>query len=86
MSSDPWITKMNSKVESKPLAYPEWRSEKGVLFKFVKASQVVVHDKNSEWKEVVSKLNRVRVLRECHDNPLAGHVGVRKTFARVGAR
>lgn len=38
---------------------------------------------DAEWKLVVPKAARERVLRESHDVPQAGHLGTDKTFRRV---
>ena len=84
--SDPWVRKMISAVEANPLGFPAWRVENGRLYKFIKATHIVVHENNEEWKIVVGKRDRLEILKECHDSPLAGHMGVRKTFARVGAK
>jgi transposase InsO family protein len=38
------------------------------------------------WKLCVPKPVRAAVLRECHDNPTAGHLGIAKTTARLALR
>jgi transposase InsO family protein len=38
------------------------------------------------WKLCVPKPARAAVLRECHDNPTAGHLGIAKTTARLALR
>lgn len=85
-TNDPWIEKMIGKIEKNPLSFPSWRVEQGKLFKFVKPNHVVVHETNNEWKLVVSKSDRKKILELNHDHPLSGHMGVRKTFARIGEK
>jgi len=44
-------------------------------------------DENSvPWKLCVAKKHRQRVLSECHDQPTAGHLGIRKTTTRFAHR
>jgi len=38
------------------------------------------------WKLCVPTPHRARVLYECHDSPIAGHLGVRKTINRLSQR
>ncbi|KAM8702056.1 hypothetical protein ACLKA7_001971 [Drosophila subpalustris] len=38
------------------------------------------------WKLCVAFDHRPRVLAECHDHPTAGHLGIRKTIARISQR
>lgn len=47
---------------------------------------MIVHENNQEWKRVLGKNERLGILQEYHDGPLAGHMGVRKTFSRIGAK
>ncbi|XP_055913098.1 uncharacterized protein LOC129946788 [Eupeodes corollae] len=84
--SDPWVIKMKSQVEKSPLEYPSWRVENGRLYKHVRLNHIVVHNSGEEWKLVLGKSDRTRTLNECHDAPLSGHMGVKKTFARVAEK
>lgn len=44
------------------------------------------YDPATVWKLCVSEKNRTQVLSESHNEPTAGHLGIRKTIARVGQR
>lgn len=37
----------------------------------------------NSWKMIVNPINIKSVLEECHDIPLAGHLGIKKTILRV---
>lgn len=82
-STDNWYNKMLTLVSENPLNYAQWRVENEQLYKYPG------NDKNQEahdqlgWKIVVPKELRNQVLKECHDNPSSGHLGVHKTYFRV---
>lgn len=41
---------------------------------------------HTPWKLCVPRDSRARVLRECHDQQTAGHLGIRKKATRVAQR
>ncbi|XP_076299573.1 uncharacterized protein LOC143218325 [Lasioglossum baleicum] len=41
------------------------------------------HPATDEWKLCVATHDRQRVLRECHDDPTAGHLGIAETLTRL---
>lgn len=82
--SDPWYDKMCQAVLNDPLSYPNWRVDGNILFKYVKHNSFSNNSDN--WKMVVPKPKRCQILKECHDNPLSGHLGIYKTYYRVLSR
>lgn len=84
-NSDPWYDKMCQKVLTNPLGYSNWRLDSGNrLYKYVR------HNSFSKevdyWKIVIPKPNRLKILQDCHNNPLSGHLGIYKTYYRVLSR
>ena len=41
------------------------------------------NDPSEEWKLCIPSKYRPRVLRKCHDDPTAGHLGIAKTITRL---
>lgn len=83
---DKWYSKMGEKVRSKPLKFSGWRENNGRLWKFVKCEYPELRPEVDNWKEVVPKENRRRIIAESHEPPTAGHMGIYKTFSRVAER
>lgn len=79
---DRWYQRMCENVRKDGVKYPAWRVENGSLWKFVPNNQNCLQD-NAEWKKVVPKYERAKLLAQLHDAPTAGHLGSKKTLARV---
>lgn len=59
--------------------YPSYQLQDGLLVKRV-------HNRQSTWTAiVVPKALQQKVLEECHDSTLAGHMAVERTYARARA-
>lgn len=58
-----------------------WTVKNGLLYKKIKMKQYP----NAEnlWKLYIPETLRAEVLSACHDNPKAGHFGIRKTLYRI---
>lgn len=78
---DPWYCRMVRKVLAKPQQFPEWRVADQKLYRFIENQ--TVGDERCQWKLVVPQKNRADVLRECHDDATAAHLGIFKTTHRV---
>ncbi|CAD7000888.1 unnamed protein product [Ceratitis capitata] len=85
-TADPWLVRMIRLIEKRPLSYPAWRAEGGNLYKFVMSRFASMNGDSPEWKKVIGRDGRNEILRQCHDNPLAGHMGVKKIFPRVSQK
>lgn len=82
--SDPWYLKMLKHVGNRPEKFPSWRVHGGYLYKYLGSSEYDLDD--NSWKLVVPKSLRGRVLRDMHDDPTSGHMGVFKTYSRLSER
>jgi len=75
---------MGEKIRTQPQKYPDYVMDGETLYRNIP------HRAGSEdvvsWKMCVPKSLRETVLRENHDAPSAGHVGSRRTIARLAAR
>lgn len=83
---DKWYLQLRKKVLGYPLKFPKWRVESDTLLKYVKCRFPELGQDKDYWKYVVPKEEKSDILRSCHDNPLAGHGGIFKTFGRIASR
>ncbi|KAH8241716.1 hypothetical protein KR032_007131, partial [Drosophila birchii] len=79
-----WLTRMLRKVRTEPAKFPDFREESGQLYRRIGLRPV--EEEYTPWKLCVGADYRHRVLKENHDIPAAGHLGVRKTSNRVAQR
>jgi len=75
---------MREKVRTQPQKYPDYLKEGITLYR--KIPHRAGNEDVATWKMCVPKALRETVLRENHDSPAAGHLGSRKTIARLAAR
>jgi hypothetical protein len=82
-----WYSKMRREVEKNPAAYPDNYIQGDRLHRhFWDMSDSTEPELSDPWKLCVPKPARAAVLRECHDNPTAGYLGIAKTTARLALR
>lgn len=60
---------------------PDWEASQGQLWKYMKLKQFP--NENDSWKLVIPEKLRQGILKECHDDPTAGHFGVKKSVNRA---
>lgn len=77
---DQWYINKIRQVTSKP-SITNWLVKDNVLYKRVQLKQYPTKDK--VWKLFVPESLRTEVLKECHNNVIAGHFGIRKTLLRI---
>ncbi|XP_025268292.1 uncharacterized protein K02A2.6-like [Camponotus floridanus] len=87
ITGDAWYDARVRSVENEPRKNQGWKINNDQLY-FRKPSAVVsqVVDDLEQWKLVLPREARVNVLREAHNTPQAGHLGVEKTYQRVATR
>ncbi|CAB0038053.1 unnamed protein product [Trichogramma brassicae] len=81
--TDEWYLRMLEEVEKHPARYPQWRVDEGRLYRFKRNSLLdPVAGREGDWKLVVPEEWK-RILRDSHNEPATGHLGVEKTYDRV---
>lgn len=72
--------KFKRKIENNPIRYKNYKIEDGILYIKLpnqpKSNEI-------EYKLYVPKSKRIDVMKECHDSPLASHLGAYKTTKRI---
>jgi len=83
-TQDEWYRKRYKEVVSSPERYRQWKVVDGQLY-FLRPKPVVseIVEDLDRWKLVLPREYRREALRESHDAPQAGHLGVEKTYQRV---
>ncbi|EDW54737.1 GM19302 [Drosophila sechellia] len=79
-----WLEEMRRKVEQQPEKFPDYLEEDGKLYRHI--PHRAGNEEVASWKMCVPIGQRQRVMTENHDMPTAGHLGSRKTIARIAAR
>lgn len=83
---DVWYLKMLRLVKGNPCKYPNWRAIGQRLYKYVNVKYPGMDSNEELWKIVVPKEQRRKLLEQCHDDPLSGHLGMYKTYHRILSR
>lgn len=77
-----WYKNLLQTTLANPDRYPEFTVKEGVLFRHMHHS-LNFADRNKTWKLCVPQTLREKVLKENHDAPTAGHLGIAKTITRI---
>lgn len=83
---DGWYRKMISNISQRPLNFPQWRVDEGVIYRKTRVSFPGLQSTGFDWKIVVPKSHRQEIIKQHHDIPTAGHTGVYKTFCRLAQK
>lgn len=81
---DKWYLKQFRQVSENPQRFPLWMIDNDVLYK--KANPRYPELTGTPWLRVVPKEWRNDLIREHHDPPLCGHLGIFKTVGRISER
>lgn len=81
-TTDKWYLQLKAAITASPGSYPDWRVEGENIYKLVPTARLEAPNL-SPWKYVVPSDFRRQILHECHDSPLAAHMGFLKTLYRV---
>ena len=69
-----------------PAEYLEFCLKDGRLYRhFLHSLDFNDNTPEEEWKLCVPTEGREQVLKECHDDPTAGHLGIAKTISRLAS-
>ena len=86
-SQDDWYHRRKRMVEEDPKAHPEYTVKNGRLYRLILHTlDFNEADSSSQWKICVPRAEQGRVLKEEHDEPVAGHLGIAKTLARLARK
>lgn len=85
-SLDGWYISLCDRVRKSPSKYPGWWLEGKQLYKKIKTKYPTLIDAESQWAMVVPKERRQEIIRQHHDPPTCGHLGVYKTVNRLSMR
>ena len=85
-TKDKWYLRLLTKVRSNPLKFSGWRETNGRLYKFVKSDYPELRPEIDNWKVVVPKEERMKIMTEAHEPPTSGHMGIYKTFSRIAEK
>lgn len=81
LCNDKWYMGLAQKIVEKPQDYPLWMLKDGKIYRKTK---IRYHDLDeNEWLLVVPKEKRQQIIRDHHDPPTCGHLGISKTTARI---
>lgn len=78
---DEWYDRIKSGCTTHPANFPNFCMKEGKLFRLSQAKYNLLRE--FDWKEVVRKGDRKRVLQENHCEATAAHFGVFKTHRRL---
>ena len=71
-------------VENDPTDNPEYRIQNGSLLRHVLHTlHFNEYGPEEEWKVCVPREEQQRIMKEVHDCPTAGHLGIAKTLSRL---
>ena len=76
-SDDPWYRQLVEKLQQEPENYPNLKLGGTRSLKLVK------FQRDWNWVRIIPHELRDSVLKECHDSPVSGHLGIKKTYYRV---
>lgn len=74
---------MIKKVDQFPDKYSQFRSENGILYKYVRCLIPELSSESDYWKIIVPKDKRKELIRYYHDDVRSGHVGVYKVYWKL---
>lgn len=83
-STDQWYLNVYNGCQSSPTSFPNYIIKDKKLFRLMKSNCPLSGE--FDWKEVVPNELRRSVLEENHSQPIAGHLGIFKTYKRLALR
>ena len=83
-TQDKWYKNRCEAFQNDPSVYPRWKLVRGRLY-YYRPDDVIdaVVGDDDAWKLVIPKEHRRGIIKECHDEPTAGHAGRQETFTLV---
>ncbi|XP_052744484.1 retrovirus-related Pol polyprotein from transposon 412 isoform X2 [Bicyclus anynana] len=81
---DEWYERIKNNCVSKPTHFPNYMVKDNILFRLSKSKYDLISE--FDWKEVIPKGLRNKIISENHCEPTAAHLGVFKTHRRLCLR
>lgn len=82
-----WYNRKKSEVEKNPELFPDYCIREDQLYRrFWDSTDLTEMEMSDPWKRCLPKPSREAVLRENHDAPTAGHLGIARTIVRIAQR
>lgn len=81
-TGDQWYNDLRDRIRTFPTETPGFKLVGELIYKYVNRKSPSAF----QWKLVLPKPLRKKVLYDCHDSPLSSHGGAKKTLARVQSR
>ena len=82
-----WYDRKIAEVRQNPTNFPDYCIREGRLYRhFWDSNDLTEPGMTDPWKLCLPKPSREAALRENHDEPTAGHLGIAKTIARLSHR
>ena len=87
-TQDEWYLQRIREIEEDPRRHPRMKLIGGVLYWYDADPLIedILGDDEDAWKVVVPEEKRAEIMRECHDDPVSGHMGREKTLKRAKLR
>jgi hypothetical protein len=79
---DESYTRLRDNIIANPQRNPSWKVENGLVYRFV-PNKIVLPGNVPEWKLLVPRNQRTKILESCHDAPTSAHFGYYKTLSRL---
>lgn len=80
-TSDPWFLNIFNGCQNSPSSFLDYNVVNNNLYRFKKSLNPLT--KEFEWKKVVPREERSKIMQQSHSDPTAGHFGVFKTYRRI---
>ena len=82
--TDQWYLKRLKQVQDFPNKWSDWRVQDGRLYHLrLNPLGNVLQGDIEKWKLVIPSNLKLQLLKEFHDTPTAGHLGIAKTYYRT---
>ena len=82
-----WYSKNFTEVQENPDNYRDFKILNGKLYKhFFERTNFTELELSDPWKLCIPENLKTRVLKENHDEPTAGYMGIPKTISRISEK
>lgn len=83
-TNDTWYSNIYNNCMKKPHKFPNYTIKNNILYRLSKNKCRLTSEFN--WKEVVPAELRESIIKDHHDKPTDGHLGIFKTYHRITLR